>query len=92
MFSAGYGGAGPASAQDANAVLVRRVASLVPDRIEAATLACRCFVQGMAMLALNDRLGSADPATIPAAMDLFVSAFGTRARPGDSARPKSAEI
>ena len=87
MFSSQYGGAGVGAAQAANAVLVRRVTELMPEQTEAATLACRSFVQGMAMLALSDRLGSTDPNVVTAAMRLFVSAFGTGLMQDDARLP-----
>ena len=66
------------SAEDAAAydVLARRVAVLVPDDAESATLACWSIVHGLAMLVLDGQLAGLDLEHERRALWLFVAALG----------------
>lgn len=68
----------PPVAGDANAydVLARRVASLVPDDAQSATLACWSVVHGLATLVLDGRLAGLDPDQERRALALFMLQLG----------------
>lgn len=79
MFSDPLGHPTPDSARPADhgayGVLAARVAQLVPERAEAATLACWSIVHGLAVLELDGRLPGLDEAGAESALRLFVTAL-----------------
>ena len=76
MYSHQYGSAGTAAIQRTAEILSSRVSAILPEHAAPFVLACRSLAQGMATLALNDRLGSAKPEDIETAMRLFAEGFG----------------
>jgi hypothetical protein len=78
MFGPQYGHTGTAAIQHADEVLDRRVAELVPNSADAAKLACRALVQGLAMIELSGRLKPQREDDVEAAMRLFAIAIAGR--------------
>lgn len=78
MFGPQYGHAGTAAIQHADEVLDRRVAELVPNSADAAKLACRALVQGLAMIELGGRLKPQREDDVEAAIRLFAMAIAGR--------------
>ncbi len=78
MFGPEYGHAGTVAIQRADEVLDRRVAELVPGSANAAKLACRALVQGLAMIELSGRLKPQREHDIEAAIRLFATTVSGR--------------
>lgn len=73
MYSHQYGAADADAVQVTYEILARRVAGIQPAHAAAATLACRSMAQGLAMIALSDRLAPPQPEDIAMALQLLVS-------------------
>jgi hypothetical protein len=75
MFTGHHGGP-PAGEDTAYHVMVRRVAQIAPDRVEAATLACWAAVHGIATLAIDGALPPGGSPHETAALAMLVAGIG----------------
>jgi AcrR family transcriptional regulator len=91
MYSHEYGHATTDAVRATYAILANRVAAIVPKHADAATLACRSLVQGMATIELSGRLMPAQRDDIAIALRLFVSGLEASAKNGGELRPDGAE-
>jgi AcrR family transcriptional regulator len=82
MYSHEYGHATTEAVRATYAILANRVAGIVPKQVDAATLACRSLVQGMATIELSGRLIPAQRSDITTALRLFVSGLGVSVKDG----------
>ncbi|MDE8345271.1 MAG: WHG domain-containing protein [Acidocella sp.] len=76
MFSENYGNTDFDTVNATYLILAERVRGLVTDEVDAAILACRALVQGLASIALSGRIPpmAADP--VARAIGLFVDGLG----------------
>ena len=65
-------------------VLAHRAAEIAPGAGEAAALACRSLVHGLATLTIDQRLGSLTPAAIDAALRLLVDGIVAQQHAGSN--------
>jgi AcrR family transcriptional regulator len=76
MYSHQHGRAGAEAVQGTYRVLAKRVAGIVPKHVDAATLACRSLVQGLASIVISGRQEPGEGDANAAAVRLFVAGLG----------------